>query len=519
MANYQSPGVYVEEVAGEIKTIAGVGTSTGAFVGIAQKGIIGKAKLITSWMQFVREFGWFVEGHYLAYAVSGFFAEGGSSCYVVRTCHYEAAKSKAIAAAVTLLDESGQKSMRITAASEGSWGNQLYVKVQAASKGDGFKISVLQKTDNQDEEEVLEVFDKLTMSNVEDVIRYQSKFIKVEKDSWEEEGGKVDGSGKMPKIDTGAGAEKIPFYKEELQGGDDGLASLAYTDLVGDPAIQNGLHAFDLVDDINIVAIPDAAKDATILAQVTTEALIYCKNRKDCFYIVDPPAKQDFDGIKEFKKGFSSTFGALYYPWVIVSDPLKPNNKITIPPSGVVAGTLAHTDSARGVHKAPAGVIEGRLDSVLGVEAIITQGEQAKLDPEGINVIRLRPEGICIWGARTLVTKPGEVSEWQYINVRRLLLYIEESIDQGTQWVVFEPNTPSLWGIVKRNLVAFLTGVWRDGALFGSSPEEAFFVKVDAENNPQEVIDAGQLIIEVGVAPVKPAEFIFIRISQKTVSQ
>jgi phage tail sheath protein FI len=168
------------------------------------------------------------------------------------------------------------------------------------------------------------------------------------------------------------------------------------------------------------------------------------------------------------------------------------------------------------VHKAPAGTSEGYLDSVTGIEKIITKGEQDVLNPANINVIRSFPTGgICIWGARTLSAD----SEWKYINIRRLFLFLEESIDKASQWVVFEPNSPSLWGSVKRNITAFLLRVWRDGALFGSTPEEAFFIKVDEENNPEEVRDAGQLIIEVGVAPVKPAEFVIIRISQKTQSK
>ncbi len=169
----------------------------------------------------------------------------------------------------------------------------------------------------------------------------------------------------------------------------------------------------------------------------------------------------------------------------------------------------------RGVHKAPAGVSEGYLDSVSGIERIITKSEQDTLNPYpvNINVIRSFPTSeICIWGARTLSADP----EWQYINIRRLFLFLEESLDKASQWVVFEPNSPALWGSVIRNITAFLLRVWRDGALFGSTPEEAFFVKVDEENNPEEVRNVGQLIIEVGVAPVRPAEFVIIRIKQKT---
>ncbi|MFA6284742.1 MAG: phage tail sheath C-terminal domain-containing protein, partial [Desulfurivibrionaceae bacterium] len=179
-------------------------------------------------------------------------------------------------------------------------------------------------------------------------------------------------------------------------------------------------------------------------------------------------------------------------------------------------GTYSSCDVKRGVHKAPAGTVEGYLNSAMGIERIVTKGEHDTLNPAGVNVIRAFPgTGICVWGALTTTTD----AEWKYVNVRRLFLFLEESIDEGTQWVVFEPNDPSLWGSVNRNITAFLTRVWRDGALFGKTPDEAFFVKIDEENNPPENRDAGQLIIEVGVAPVKPAEFVIIRIQQKTLTK
>jgi phage tail sheath protein FI len=503
---YLSPGVYVEEVSGGVKPIAGVGTSTGAFVGIAEKGVIGKAVLVTNWTQFVNEFGGFIPDRYLAYAVYGFFAEGGTSCYVVRTCHYDNNKKvTAIASAGTLVDDDNAKCMRIYASSEGTWGDKITVKVEPASEGTGFKL----KVSYPDESTEVEAFDKLMMSGVEDTVNNASKFITVEKDTWKEDGSDVTGSGKNPKKDQ----------KVTLSGGNDGLSSLIDSDFYGDESAQNGLHAFDVIDDINIVAIPDKAGDPDVILG----GLTYCKNRKDCFFIADSPYGSIPTDIVKFRKGtgggytgnaFNSSYGSLYYPWVYISDPLTGKKK-AIPPSGAVAGTYAYTDSARGVHKAPAGISEGYLDSVVGVERIVTKGEHDVLNPANINVIRSLPSGICIWGARTLSAD----SEWLYVNVRRLLLYIEESIDEGTQWVVFEPNDPALWGKVKRNITAFLLRVWRDGALFGATPDEAFFVKVDEENNPPEVRDAGQLIIEVGVAPVKPAEFVIIRISQKTLAK
>jgi len=218
--------------------------------------------------------------------------------------------------------------------------------------------------------------------------------------------------------------------------------------------------------------------------------------------------------LKDKKDNYNSTFGALYYPWIKISDPAGTTK--LLPPSGAIAGIYSRTDVSRGVHKAPAGITDGYVRSAIGVERELTKGENDILYIPGVNAIRAFPgAGICVWGARTVTADP----EWKYLNVRRLFLFIEESLDKGSQWVVFEPNDPALWGKVKRNITAFLTGLWRDGALLGTTPDEAFFVKVDAENNPSDVIDAGRLVIEVGVAPVKPAEFVIIRISQKTMAR
>lgn len=494
MGTYLSPGVYVEEVSGGSKPIAGVGTSTGAFVGIAEKGVVDKAIPVTNWSQFVQEFGSFTSNGYLAYAVFGFFAEGGTTCYVVR-----AASNSAKEASVPIKDSADADAVTVSAhsvsdagdRSKGTWGNKISVDIGDASDATAshFKLTVKYGVLEAEKFDNVSTAGKAAGTD----LNLKSSFISVV----------VATQDKRPKNGT-----------YPLAGGDDGVNGASY---IGDADSKKGLHAFDEVDDINIVAIPDIVERGDILA-----ALNYCKNRKDCFFIADPPEELSISGIRAFKGGtgtppgnpFNNSYGALYYPWVWIKDPVSGEKRL-VPPSGVVAGTYAYTDAARGVHKAPAGISEGYLDSVIGVEKIITKGEHDMLNPEGINVIRSLTSGICIWGARTLSAD----TEWLYINIRRLLLYIEESIDKGTQWVVFEPNDSVLWGKVKRNITAFLTRVWRDGALFGATPDEAFFVKVDAENNPPEVRDAGQLIIEVGVAPVKPAEFVIIRISQKTLTK
>lgn len=498
MAEYLSPGVYVEEKSSGVKPIEGVGTSTGAFVGIAEKGPVGQAKFIANWTQFVNTYGAFTENAYLAYAVYQFFAEGGTRCYVVRTCHYSditAPLSKTTKAATGVMnDNDNAGSLKFTAIEEGTWGNKISIEAKKTTDANSFKLIVKFNGSEQ------ESFDNLTIADLD---KLNSAYIKVEK---------IGDTPNAPKIDTII----------SLQGGDNGddPKSISAIDFEGDASAGNGLHAFDVIDDINIVAIPDAKGDRDSIIK----GYSYCQNRGDCFLVADSPGGLSPTQVKNFKEAqgdylggnsFNSSFGALYYPWVYVSDHLTGGKKL-VPPSGAVAGTYAHTDSVRGVHKAPAGTSEGYLDSVSGIERIVTKSEHDILNQPGINVIRSFPTaGICIWGARTLSADP----EWKYINIRRLFLFLEESLDEATQWVVFEPNSRALWGSVIRNITAFLLRVWRDGALFGTTPEEAFFVKVDEENNPEEVRDVGQLIIDVGVAPVKPAEFVIIRISQKTQSK
>jgi hypothetical protein len=214
--------------------------------------------------------------------------------------------------------------------------------------------------------------------------------------------------------------------------------------------------------------------------------------------------------MKEWRNtvNYDSTRAALYYPWIEIGDMNGSGRTKLVPPSGHIAGVYARTDSTRGVHKAPANEV---VRGALGLEVVVTKGEHDLLNPVGINVIRSFPgRGIRVWGARTLSSDPS----WRYINVRRLFNMVEESIERGTQWVVFEPNDSMLWGRIRRDIGAFLTNVWRTGALFGTSPEQAFYVKCDEETNPKELRDVGQLVVEIGMAPTKPAEFVIFRISQ-----
>lgn len=287
------------------------------------------------------------------------------------------------------------------------------------------------------------------------------------------------------------------------------------SDYLGNEAAGTGFNAFDPVDDVNIVAAPGITFRNVILGGMN-----YCERRGDCFFVGDVPRELlTVPEVLDFKKGtglfvgqqaLNSTYGAVYWPWVLVDDPIT-LGPILMAPAGAVAGSYSATDVRRGVHKAPAGVDDGFLNTAVAIQKIVTKAEQDLLNPAGVNVIRSSPEfGIALWGTRTTSSDP----EWRYINVRRLFLFLEESIQNGTYWAVFEPNDETLWKRLVKNISAFLRVQWLEGKLVGSKPEEAFFVKCDAETNPPESVDLGRVITVIGVAPSKPAEFVIFRIMQ-----
>ena len=307
------------------------------------------------------------------------------------------------------------------------------------------------------------------------------------------EGAKVE---TKPAVAAGDKKEdKAPAAAHVGGGGRDGM----YIGKDGGPGARSGLKCFDEIDEIAIVAAPGQISPA-----VQDALLSHCETRKDRFAILDSPETIS-GGVDKLPKPRDSKYGAYYFPWIQVYDPDKGN--IFVPPSGHIAGVYSRTDSERGVHKAPANEI---VRGALGLKYNVSKGEQDLLNPKGINAIRFMNGGIRIWGARTLSSDPS----WRYINVRRLFIMVESSIERATQWVVFEPNDHRLWKRVQRTISSFLTLLWRNGALMGTSPEQAFYVKCDDETNPPEVIDAGQLVVEIGLAPVKPAEFVIFRIGQ-----
>lgn len=293
--------------------------------------------------------------------------------------------------------------------------------------------------------------------------------------------------------------------------------------LAGDAKGRKGLDLLEAVDEVAIVAAPGLTDAASYDA-----LLSHCEKLRDRVAILDGPGRaasvQELTQVATVQRPDDEAhapagglrprqsdggYGAFYYPWITIQDPFNPGKVIDVAPSGHMAGIYARTDALRGVHKAPANEL---IRGALGVAMRITHQEQETLNPNGVNCIRFfQNEGIRVWGARTVAASS---SEWRYVNVRRLFNMIEESIARSTRWVVFEPNDTSLWKAIRRDVGAFLMLIWRQGALMGRTPEQAFFVKCDEETNPREVIDAGQVVILVGIAPVKPAEFVIFRIGQ-----
>src|SRR6185503_10923618 len=292
-----------------------------------------------------------------------------------------------------------------------------------------------------------------------------------------------------------------------LSGGDDKLDDLSVDDFVGadgGSGSRTGIQALEDIDEVSICIAPG------IWANTVHSALIqHCEILKDRFAILDPQDGLSIEGIRTFREPLDTKYAALYYPWVEVRDPSVRRN-VVIGPSGHMAGIYARVDVERGVHKAPANEV---VRGITKIAQEVTKREQDLLNPRNINVLRFFPgRGNRVWGARVVTSDAA----WKYINVRRLFIYVEESIDEGTQWVVFEPNDEPLWARVRATITNFLISTWRSGALQGAKPDEAFFVKCDRTTMTQDDIDNGRLICLIGIAPVKPAEFVIFRISQKT---
>ncbi|MEN6325587.1 MAG: phage tail sheath family protein [Syntrophomonas sp.] len=578
MAEYLSPGVYVEEFDSGGVPMAGVSTSTAGFFGLAQKGPIeGIPELITSPADFRRIFGSYLsenafgEYRFLAYAVDHFFANGGSRCYVMRVAPSDAKVS------TNITKEDKAPVLQISAKNPGEWGDKVRLTISAASKAKtqiyevlgpkqykvkscaGFNQGdvvvfndeagkqynrVISSQDNIIEletaldgdvednallpEKVLmtcefnvqvsfgdeaETFEKVSLnaaaSNYVVKVLEKSNIVKVaHTPNVKEKAAEV-----LAPFETISGLED----EEEsmiiaLSGGSDGsLAKLAASDFIGEdrgPGKRTGLQSFIDNDEVAIISVPGVTDPNVQLSLVA-----HCENLKSRIAILDVPREnKKVADVMAHRNIFDSSYCAMYAPWLQVFDPLDKKN-IFIPPSGSMAGIYSRSDQVRGVHKAPANEV---VRSCIGLDCQYNKGEQDILNPQGVNLIRyFTGQGIRVWGARTCSSN----GLWKYVNVRRLFIFLEESIKRGTNWVVFEPNDEPLWARVQRTIDAFMTRVWRDGALMGSSPAEAFYINIGRNTMSQDDIDNGRLICVIGVAPVKPAEFVIFRITQKTNEQ
>jgi hypothetical protein len=508
MPTYQSPGVYVEEVSAGARPLEGAGTAVAAFVGLAEEGPFNTPTLVSNWTQFTSTFGGFVAGSYLAQSVYGYFNNGGGNCYVVRIGQNGASNGSA--------SRSG-RAKELTGSPTAQIGRLKVVALDPAVAPGDVSIEVTDPGGESPTEdmfrlvvkvrgEVVEEFDRASFGrgkqNVVTMVNATSKTVQLE--------------------DTGsAGLERLPSGETALAAPAPAAAlpstRLGADDYVGDVADRTGFAGLEAVEEVTMLCVPDLMSayqqgsiDLDTVQAVQTAMISHCELMGDRIAILDSPPGLNAQQIKEWrvdKARYDSMYAALYWPWIQTMNPAT--GLLTfMPPSGHIAGIWGRNDATRGVHKAPANeIVRGAID----LEIQLTRNEHDLLNPVGINCVRAFP-GRCIrvWGARTLSSDPP----WRYLNVRRLFNFLEESILNGTNWVVFEPNDSALWAKIRRTIAAFLIMQWRAGALFGQTPDEAFYVKCDSETNPAEGIDAGQVVCEIGVAPVKPAEFVVFRLAQ-----
>lgn len=578
MAEYLSPGVYVEEYDSGAVPMQGVSTSTAGFIGLAQRGpVVGKPQLVTSFADYKRAFGGYLseakfgEARFLPYAVEQFFINGGSRAYIMRVAAEGAAAAKATAGV-----------LQIEAANPGEWGNKIRVTVEASSKAKTQVIAVngadlkLKNAEGFNQGDVVELFDgkakayATIISSLDNIVTLDApctlnvadekigtpKYIKtceltltVKLDDvvetyanvslCPEAGNFVSARARKSDLVTIAVTEaKAPAAPKEgkdekapapakagvtpielaggaaviaLAGGSDGkVANVNPSVYMGEdngPGKRSGLAAFLENVDVSIMAIPGVTAP-----EVQAALIAHCENCKSCFAILDVPIdRKKTNDVVEFRDMYDTTYAAMYHPWLEMFDPLAKRSAY-FPPSGAMAGIYARTDNERGVHKAPANEI---VRGCTGLSCNYNEGEQDILNPKGVNLVRaFTGRGIRVWGARTMSSN----GLWKYVNVRRLYIYIEESIKANTNWVVFEPNSEVLWGRVTRTIEMFLATCWRSGALAGSTPSEAYFVECGPTTMTQDDIDNGRLICNIGIAAVKPAEFVIFRITQHTAS-
>lgn len=569
MAEYLSPGVYVEEFESGSKPMEGVSTSTAGFIGLAERGIVeGVPQLVTNFAEFKRNYGGYLseneygEYRFLAYAVEHFFINGGSRCFITRIAPNDAKCS-----------EKEAEVLKFTAKNPGIWGDNIRINIEADSKAktqikkileaDGKKTYQVKSGAGFNPGDIVMFSDGTTkeynkvVKNQDNIITFKKDFdadvvdekllpdktietceIKMEvsyndiSEVYEKISFNVDAANFISKktaksdlvsvICTATEQDEIiPPFRQlssndedvrvgiSLAGGSNGsISSVSAADFLGvnnGAGKRTGIQAFLDNDNVSLIAVP-----GVVDPNVQLNLIAHCENLGSRFAVLDMPKDANkIQDIMNHRNMFDSHYAAFYHPWLQVFDPLDKKN-MGIPPSGSMLGIYARSDNTRGVHKAPANEV---VRACVGLECQFNKGEQDLLNPKGVNLIRaFSGQGIRVWGARTMTSN----ASWKYVNVRRLFIFIEESIKANTNWVVFEPNDEVLWVRVKRTISVFLSGLWRNGSLAGTSTDEAFFVDIGKSTMSQDDIDNGRLICVIGVAPVKPAEFVIFRITQKT---
>jgi phage tail sheath protein FI len=493
------PGVYIEEVPSGVRTIAGVATSIALFVGWARRGPVDKATRIFSFADYERTYGGLDRDTFLGYSVRHFFDNGGTDAYVIRIVRKETEATPDKFAVFATAELEG---LTFTALSPGKWANAYGVRLTPRTDPDAdgrFKLEITQGDPDDAATPVVESFESLTIDAdgpryVEAVVNGASQIVTV--------AAAASAAPDQGTVKLGAG-----------KSGDDGdvLApdnaefETAVTDLFEDGGIAAGLDLF------NLVCVPGETNPAVIQTLQSR-----CAAQR-AFLIVDCKDDADFAGMTDDVVDYvgpEASYSALYFPWVNAPDPLWQGAVRAFPPCGFVAGIMARTDSRRGVWKAPAGTDAG-LAGVVGFTQTLNDSRNGALNIKGVNCLRAMPVyGNVVWGARTLAGDNDRASEWKYLPVRRMALFLEESLYRGTQWVVFEPNDEPLWSQIRLNIGAFLQTLFRQGAFQGSTPREAYFVKCDRTTTTQAEINLGIVNILVGFAPLRPAEFVVIRIQQ-----
>jgi phage tail sheath protein FI len=512
-SSYTYPGVYIEEIPSGVRTITGVATSITAFVGRARRGPVNVPVRIQSLAEYTRVYGGLWQLSTMGYAVSHFFQHGGGDALVVRVHNGATAATGAA------------DSLNLVAASEGLWGEALRVRVDHDTRPMVGAEELFNLTIRDTATGATELFRNVSV--LTDHQRYVGTVL-TEGSSLVRLNGAAPGTrpaphpAAVPGVDPMSGDPGSTLFNND---GDDG-AVLGDGQITGDRDARTGIFALEAADLFNLLVIPPLDR-ATDLADATwAAAASYCQERR-AMLVIDPPASWTANpatAIATAEAGVNTLRTAVgtddarnavaYFPRLRMPDPLSENRLADFAPGGAVAGIIARTDARRGVWKAPAGQ-EASFSGVPGFTYTMTDAQNGVLNPVALNSLRTFPvTGNVVWGARTLAGADLLASEWKYLPVRRLALFLEESLYRGTQWVVFEPNDEPLWAQIRLNVGAFMNNLFRQGAFQGRSPKEAYLVKCDRETTTQNDIDLGIVNIVVGFAPLKPAEFVILKIQQ-----